>query len=50
MSHSSVKKIRQIITITSTFYFFGVDKADLQKSIGNLISSKVETFKHIPMS
>ena len=43
-----MKKIRETITITSNFHFSGVDKADVEKSIGNLISSKVGTFKNIP--
>ena len=46
-NHSSVKKIRETITITSTFHFSDVDKADVEKSIGNLNSSKVGTFKNI---
>ena len=47
-NHPSVKKIREAITITSTFHFSGVDKADVEKSIGNLNFSKVGTFKKIP--
>ena len=46
--HPSVKKITESVTITSTFNFSGVDKADLGKSIGNLRSSRVGTFKNIP--
>ena len=46
-NHSSVKKISETITITSTFYFLGIDKADVGKSIGNLNSSKVGAFKNI---
>ena len=47
-NHSSVKKMRETITITSVFHFSGVDKADVEKSLGNLNSSKVGTFKNIP--
>ena len=46
--HLSVEKISEIITVTSTFHFSGDDKAELEKSIGNLNSSKVGTFKNIP--
>ena len=35
-NHPSVKKISQTVIITSTFHFSGVDKADVEKSIGNL--------------
>ena len=34
--------------ITSTFHFSGIDKGEVEKSIGNLNSSKVGTFKNIP--
>ena len=47
-NHPSVKKICETITITSTFHFSEVDKADVEKSIGNLNSSKVGTFENIP--
>ena len=47
-NHPSVKKISKTVIITSTFHFSGVDKADLERSIDNLNSSKVETFKSIP--
>ena len=47
-NHSNMKKIRETITITSTFKFSGLDEAGVEKSIGNLNSSKVETFKNIP--
>ena len=47
----SVKKISESMTITPTFHFSGtlsgVDKADAEKSIGNLNSSKVGTFRNI---
>ena len=43
-----MKKISETVTITSTFHFSGVDKAYLEKSIGNLNSSKVVTFINIP--
>ena len=46
-NHPSVKKIRETITITSTFHLSGVDKANVEKSIGNLNFSKVGTFKSI---
>ena len=42
----SMKKISKTITVTSTFYF-SVDKVDVEKSIGNLNSSKEEPFKNI---
>ena len=32
----------------SNFHFSSVDKDDAEKTFGNLISSKVETFKNIP--
>ena len=35
------------ITKTVTFHFSGVDKTDVEKSIGNLNYSKVGTFKSI---
>ena len=41
-----MKKIRE--TITSNFYIADVDRADVEKSIGNSNSSKVGTFKNIP--
>ena len=44
-NHPSVKKIREAITITSTFHFSGVGKAEVEKSISNLNFSKVGTFK-----
>ena len=47
-NHSNMKNIRETITITSTFKFSGLDEAGVEKSIGNLNSSKVETFKNIP--
>ena len=47
-NHPTVKKISKTVTITSTFHFSGIDKADVGKSIGNLNSSKVETFKNFP--
>ena len=47
-NHPSVEKITETVTITSTFHFPGVDKADVGKSNGNLNSSKVGTFKNIP--
>ena len=47
-NHPSVKKISETVTITSTFHFTGVDNTDLEKSIGNLNSSKVQTLKNIP--
>ena len=47
-NHPSVKKISEIVTITSTFYFLGFDKADVENSIGNLNSSMAETLKKIP--
>ena len=40
--------MRETMNITSTFYFPSVDKAEVEKSIGNLNSSKVRTFKSIP--
>ena len=46
--HLSVEKISEIITVTSTFHFSGVDKADVEKSVSSLNSSKVGTFKNIP--
>ena len=36
------------MTVTSVVHFSGVDKADIEKSIGNLNSSKAGTFKNIP--
>ena len=36
-NHRSVKKIRETITVTSTFHFSEVDKSDVEKSIGNPI-------------
>ena len=47
-NHPSVKKISKTITITSTFHFSGVDKADVEKSVGNSNYSKVGTFKNNP--
>ena len=46
-NHSNMKNIRETITITSTFKFSGLDEAGVEKLIGNLNSSKVETFKNI---
>ena len=43
-----MKKITGTVTKTSSFNFSGIDKADLGKSIGNLRSSRVGTFKNIP--
>ena len=45
-SHPSVKKIRKTITINSIFHFSGFGKTYLEKSIGNLNSSKVGIFKN----
>ena len=45
--HPSLKKICETLTITSTFPFSGIDKADVEKLIGNLNSSKVKTLKNI---
>ena len=47
-NYLSVKKICKTITITSTCHFSGIDKAEVEKSIDNLSSSKVATFKNIP--
>ena len=47
-SHSRVTKIRQTVTIASTFYFSGADKTDLENTIGILNSSKVETLNKNP--
>ena len=44
-NHPSVKKISETLTITSTFHYSGINKADVEKSIGNLNSSKVELSK-----
>ena len=46
-NYQGIKKISETLTITSTFHFSGNDKADVEKSIGNLNSSKVRTFKNI---
>ena len=46
-NHPSVKKINETITITSTFHFSNVDKADVEKANANLNSSKVGSFKII---
>ena len=43
-----MKIIRATITITPTFHFSVVDKAYVEKSIGNLNSSKIGNFKNIP--
>ena len=43
-----MRKVNESVTIVSTFHFLGVDKADVEKSFGNLNSSKVETFISIP--
>ena len=48
-NYPGVKKISEAATITSTFHFSSVDKADVEKSIGNLNSSKVGTSKNIPI-
>ena len=45
--HSTVRTISKIITAKSTFYFSGVDKANVEESIGNLISSKAGNFRNI---
>ena len=34
--------------ISKAINFSAVDKTDVEKSVGNLNSSKVETFKNIP--
>ena len=47
-SHSRVTKIRQTVTIASTFYFSGADKTDLENTNGILNSSKVETLNKNP--
>ena len=47
-NHPSMINIKGTIVITVTFHFSCVDKTDLEKSIGNLNSSKVGTFKNIP--
>ena len=47
-NYLSVKKVSETVTITSSFYFSGVDKADIEKSFGNLNFSKVGTLKSIP--
>ena len=47
-NHSSLKKRRETITLTPTFHFTGVDKAEAVKSIGYVNSSKLGTFKTIP--
>lgn len=44
-NHPRVKEIRE--TIKPTLYFSRVDKAYVQRSVGNLNSPKVETFKNI---
>ena len=44
-----MRKISETITITPTFHFSGVDKADVEKLIGNLNSSKAGTLKNIPI-
>ena len=44
----SMINIKRTIVIAITFHFSCVDKIDLQKSVGNLNSSKVGTFKNIP--
>ena len=35
-NHLSVEKISKTLTIASTFHFSGIDKADVENSIGNL--------------
>ena len=47
-NHPTVKKVSKAVTTKSTFYYLGVDKADVEKSVGNLNSSKVGNFKNIP--
>ena len=51
-SHSRVTKIRQTVTIASTFYFSGADKTEVlsvsENTIGILNSSKVETLNKNP--
>ena len=47
-NHPSINKISETIAIALTFYFSGVNKADIEKSIGNLNSAEAETFKNIP--
>ena len=44
-NHLPVENISKTINKKSSFYFSGVDKADVEKSIGNLNSSKVEILK-----
>ena len=44
----SMINIKRTIVIAITFHFSCVDKIDLEKSVGNLNSSKVGTFKNIP--
>ena len=48
-NHPTVGKISKTITAKSTFHLPGVDKADVEESIGNLNSSKVGNFKNIPI-
>ena len=43
-----MKKISKTITITSTFNFSSVDKADVEMSVANLNFFRVGTFKNIP--
>ena len=45
---SRVKKISKNISIKLTFHFCGDDTDNVEKSIGNLNSSKVGNFKNIP--
>ena len=47
-NYSNIKNRREAITITSTFQFSGANEANVEKSIGNLDYSKVETFRNIP--
>ena len=47
-NHPSINKISETIAIALTFYFSGVNKVDIEKSIANLNSYEAETFKNIP--
>ena len=46
-NYLSVKKMGKTVTITLTFHFSDIDKADKETSISNLNFSKVGTFKNI---
>ena len=48
-NHPRLKKTSETIIVASTFHFSGVDKADVIWSIDSLNSSKVWTFKNIPI-